>query len=274
VACRRRQQVLRELPTPEDPLIRVIRDVVDSVDFRPLGSRDRLRNPRCGNAELPCRVGEGEPEPGHEVDRQVRPHGRDPAPPAAHPELLQTEPGLPAPAANERLGFAEPLSPGPLRLLPRIASGQHPLHERAGAQDPLVGEDVVRPLADGPDLGPAAQGADQPPAHQLGAAALREPLPEEGAIGPERAAFGPTEPREHVRPILPRVARAPQNPGMATPGVPVQVGQIRDQPRPQRIEVDVAHQLAEVGLLSTTMDLYRFWKRCPTRLWRRLYPRA
>ena len=36
---------------------------------------------------------------------------------------------------------------------------------------------------------------------------------------------------------------------MATPGIPVHVGQIRDEPRPHRIEVDVAHQLAEVGVL-------------------------
>ena len=38
---------------------------------------------------------------------------------------------------------------------------------------------------------------------------------------------------------------------MATPGRPVEVGQIRDEPCAQRIEVDVAHQLAEVWILLT-----------------------
>jgi hypothetical protein len=40
-----------------------MRDVVDSVDFSPLRSLDRFRNPRRGDPELPRRLGEGEPEP-------------------------------------------------------------------------------------------------------------------------------------------------------------------------------------------------------------------
>jgi hypothetical protein len=91
------------------------------VDYCPLGSRERLRNPRRRNPELPGRVGEGEAELGHEVDCQVRPHGRDPALAAPHPEFLQPELGLPTLVANERLGLAEPVCPGRLRLLPRIA---------------------------------------------------------------------------------------------------------------------------------------------------------
>jgi hypothetical protein len=91
------------------------------VDYCPLGSRERLRNPRRRNPELPGRVGEGEPEVRHEVHRQTSPHCRDPAPAAPRPEFLQPELGLPTLAANERLGLAEPVCPGPLRLLPRIA---------------------------------------------------------------------------------------------------------------------------------------------------------
>ncbi len=66
----------------------------------------------------------------------MRPHGRNPAPPAPHPELLQTVLGLPAVAANERLDFMEPLPPSPLPLLPSIARGQHSLHERTRAPNP------------------------------------------------------------------------------------------------------------------------------------------
>ena len=53
-----------------------MRDVVDSVDGWPLGSRDRLRHPRGGDPELPHRLGEGEPEARHEVDRQRTPATR------------------------------------------------------------------------------------------------------------------------------------------------------------------------------------------------------
>ena len=154
-----------------------MRDVVDSVELLLLRSRDRLRNPRGGDPELSRRLGKGEPEPRHEVHRQLGSHGGDPAPATPQLELRHTALGLPAPAATERLGLLQPLGPGWLRLLQRIAGGQQPLHERAAAQDALVGQDAVRPLAHGPDRGPAAPGAEQPTPHQLRAAALRDPLP-------------------------------------------------------------------------------------------------
>lgn len=55
-------------------------------------------------------------------------------------------------------------SQGLLRLLPRIAHGRHPLHERAGAQDALSGPDAGRPLADGPVLGMPRSIPQRPPA--------------------------------------------------------------------------------------------------------------
>ena len=59
---------------PDNPTV-VMRDVVDSVEIWLLRSRDRFRNPRRGDPELPRRVGEGQPELPHEVDRKLRPHG-------------------------------------------------------------------------------------------------------------------------------------------------------------------------------------------------------
>jgi len=183
------------------------------------------------------------------VDCKPGSQGHDPPSAAPQAQLLHADPLALAHPANDCLSLPEPVRPGVLRPLPLIASGQQPLDEGPAPQDARIRQHPVPALAEGPDFGPAAQRAEERPAHQLGAAALGEPLPEERALGPERAALAPPEPREHVRPILPRVARAPQNPGMATPGGAGQVGQIRDEPRPQRIEVDVAHQLAEVGLL-------------------------
>ena len=43
----------------------LLRDGVDSVDTRLLRPRDRCRDPRRGDPELACRLGEGEPELGH-----------------------------------------------------------------------------------------------------------------------------------------------------------------------------------------------------------------
>ncbi len=57
---RRRQNEARLRQFAAEPRVRVLpvrrdvrRDVVDSVDFWPLGSRDRFRNPRHGDPELP-----------------------------------------------------------------------------------------------------------------------------------------------------------------------------------------------------------------------------
>jgi len=57
-----------------------MRDVVDSVDFSPLRSRDRSRNRRRGEGEMPRRLSEGKSEGRHEVNRRRKPQGGDPTP--------------------------------------------------------------------------------------------------------------------------------------------------------------------------------------------------
>jgi len=116
----------------------VIRDVVDSMDLWSLCPRNRFPDRRRGDAELPRRLCQGEPEARHEVDRQLGPHGSDPVPAASHLELRQADLGLAAAAANERLRLAQPVRPSLLRLLPRIPGGQHPLDERPAPQDARV----------------------------------------------------------------------------------------------------------------------------------------
>jgi len=258
------RQLLRSGPDiePTDPT--VLRNVVDSVDLWSFCSRDRFCNPRRGDPELSRPVGEGEPEARHKVHRQPRPHRRDPAPSAPHPELLQANLLPPTPLANERLGLSQPVAPGLLRLLPRIAGGQHPFHERAAAQDALVGKDAGGPLADGPHLGPATQGPDHPTPHQLGAAALRDPLPEECAIGSEGRALGPPEPGQDGRPVLPRGVLTPLDPRMATPGIPVEFGEVPHELRPEGIEMDVPDQLVEIRVLLTDDGLVPVLEKHPT----------
>ena len=49
--------------------------------------RERLRDPRGRDTEVPCRVGGREAEVGDEVYGQLGPHGSDPAP--AAPKLAE-----------------------------------------------------------------------------------------------------------------------------------------------------------------------------------------
>ena len=73
------------------------------MDSRLPHSRDRFGNARGGDAELARRIGEGEADLRDQLDGQGAPHGGDLAPAAPLLELHQTDPGLPAPPANEGL---------------------------------------------------------------------------------------------------------------------------------------------------------------------------
>jgi hypothetical protein len=78
-----------------------------------LGPRDRCGNSRGGHAKLRRRVGEGEPEVPHKVDRQFGPHGRDPLVAAAHLQFRKIDPRLPTPAG---------ITCGMIRLFPSAGS--------------------------------------------------------------------------------------------------------------------------------------------------------
>ena len=143
--------------------IDVMGDVVDSVDSSLLGPRKRFCNARCGHAKLPRHIGEGEPELRDEVDRQFGPHGRDPAPAAAHLQFREADPRLPTPAANQPLGLGELVGAGHLRRLPDRAGRQHAVDERPGPEHAWIRPHPLRSAAHCANLGPAAQRADQAP---------------------------------------------------------------------------------------------------------------
>jgi hypothetical protein len=109
---------------------------------------------------LARRIGEGEADLRDELDGQGAPHGGDLAPAAPLLKFHQTDPGLPAPSANKGLCCSQPFRPDERSCLSRITGGQQALDKLTGAQDACVGQDALVALADGPDLGPAAQGAD------------------------------------------------------------------------------------------------------------------
>jgi hypothetical protein len=71
--------------------------------LRLLGACDRLGDPRGGDPQLTRGIGEGQADLGHELDRQGAPDRGDPAPATSLLEFRQTDPGLAAPPANERL---------------------------------------------------------------------------------------------------------------------------------------------------------------------------
>jgi hypothetical protein len=82
---------------------------VESVNWCLLGARDRLGDPRGGDAELARRVGEGQTDLGHELDGQGAPDGSDPAPATPLVEFRQTDPrSLSAPPANGFRGHPQP----------------------------------------------------------------------------------------------------------------------------------------------------------------------
>jgi hypothetical protein len=94
---------------------------MDEVDSLRFRPGDRFRAPRGRDAPVPGRLGQGAPEARHEVDGELRARGREPV-----------------------------AAPAPVHLR----------HEGAAPQGPCLGPDPVGPLADRPDRGPAAPGAE------------------------------------------------------------------------------------------------------------------
>jgi len=84
--------------------------------------------------------------------------------------------------------------------IPRL---EHLFHEGTGPKDPGIGQDRLLALADGPDLGPAAQGADEAAPHQLGAAPLGEAFFQVTPVGAAGCWFVLPEPGQDGGTILP-----------------------------------------------------------------------
>ena len=113
-----------------------------------------------------------------------------------------------------------------LPLRPVVPFCEQPLHERAAAQDALVRPDPFSVLADGAHLGPAAQRADEPAPHQVEAAALGNAIAQIGAVRPAGGALALSEPGQDMGPILPGRGVPPEEAGVATPGIAVEMREV------------------------------------------------
>ncbi len=140
---------------------------------------------------------------------------------------------------GEREGAGARAAPGLHRLPEALDEGTAP-------QDALVAEVGLAAPAEGGHGGPPAQAAHQPAALEVGAPALREPGPHEGAVGPAGRASRPGELGEDLPRGLPGSGDGPQEGAVAGPGVPGERPEVRDHPRPDRVQVEVADELQEV----------------------------
>jgi len=124
-----------------------------------------------------------------------------------------------------------------------------PLDELAASQDPRIpGADVLRP-PQGPERAPAPC----PPAE---ASALQRRPPALGPAGRHNAAVGRPRPRPGRAEVgqdrcgrLPGARHGASEGPVARPGVPLQALEGQDHVGPERVQVEIADQLQEVGLL-------------------------
>ena len=149
------------------------------------------------------RLREGEAQLGHEPHRQLAPDGGDRLAPPSAAHLLGGNARPPALAADPPLGGLKSPGPPPLGLEAGIPRLEHLFHEGTGPKDPGIGQDRLLALADGPDLGPAAQGADEAAPHQLGAAPLGEAFFQVTPVGAAGCWFVLPEPGQDGGTILP-----------------------------------------------------------------------
>ncbi len=122
-------------------------------------------------------------------------------------------------------------------------AGEHGLHEGTVTQYPLIAPDALGGLS---HLRPRSVASREPAPCEVG------PLPSREMVFHERVIPLPcrvsAELQEHGACILPGVWRAVHEGGMARVGIDGEIGEPLDDPRPYRIEVDVADELDEVLL--------------------------
>jgi hypothetical protein len=141
---------------------------------------------------------------------------------------------------------------GHRRRVTLFAPGQGDLHEVRVAQDPLI----ALPMCQAPSpaflhLHPAAQAANQSSADEILPPALGRPLGHKGPVGLVCPPWPCPEGGEDIRDILPGPGPRPQHSAVTAVGVARQRGDVRDQPRTEGVQVDVAHQLLEVAVFLT-----------------------
>ncbi len=218
-----------------DPVaLRQVLAAEDPLPYHRRGDVQQVRDGRRGETDL--------------ADGQQARHrpgvGHGPAPAPAH-EVGRGQPprcGAPGEEGREGLrgqGAGDGARRG--RGLP-----QHRLDEGAAAQNPLIRSPLFSAPAERADRRPTPRAPAQPPALELRAAALGRPGEHEGAVGPPGAAGGGVELRQDGPGVLPGRRAAPHEGGVPTPGVPVEAAHVRDQPGPQRIQVEIPHQLQKV----------------------------
>ena len=159
-------------------------------------------------------------------------------------EALDPEVGHHLPCLRRR---SDP-APGACFPLP-LRFSQQRLDEGTTPEDPLVRPVRLAPAAEVLDRLPAADAAHQAPALQVRPPALRDARGHEGAIGRAGPAGLPREPRQDVGRCLPGAGHAAAKGGVACPGVALQLPQLANEAPAERVEMDVAHQLQQVGVL-------------------------
>jgi len=164
---------------------------------------------------------------------------------AAAMETRRGNTHVPADSADERLEW-DPLGGAPLGWLdlpPKL------LDEGRAPQDPLIPCVGLPPAAEGGHSGPASETAQQATPLEFRPAALGDPRNDEGSVGPAGAGGRGAELVEDCSRRLPRPGHGPQEGAVATPRIPVEVPEIADDLGAQGVQVEVADEFEEVGLL-------------------------
>ena len=121
--------------------------------------------------------------------------------------------------------------------------------ERAAPENALVSLVGLPAPPEALDHRPAAQAPDEAASLEVGAAALGEPRGHEGAVGLAGPPEAGAELVEDLAGRLPRAGDDPEESTVAAPGVPLQGAEILDHAGAQGVQVEVADEFQEVGLL-------------------------
>ncbi len=123
------------------------------------------------------------------------------------------------------------------------------LDELGTSQDALVGSIPFAPAAEVGDRGPPAEAADEPPALEVGPVPLADPCRDEGPVGRAGARAGRPELGENGVRGLPWTRDGAQERTVPGPGEAVKYAELGDDLGADRVQMKVADQFQQVGLL-------------------------
>ena len=143
------------------------------------------------------------------------------------------------------------------------SSFEDSLHKVALGENPLIAMEAVTTAAAHREGRPAPGTPDQASPGQLRPAPLGDPLRDKGSVHPAGDGRTGMEPSQHLPHRLPGAAAMAQERTMSTPRVAVQGAEVPHQPRPHRIEVEVAHEFEQIRLLLTQDGLVAVLEEVP-----------